>query len=324
MSLGSLIGAVVLMLMSEAQSVAAFYVAWAALGVAAAMLLYEPAFAVIYASFESNARKAITALTLVAGFASTVFWPLTQALVSWLGWRHTLLVLGILNVAICLPLHAALLPSRGSKRARGDGLSSGSKESRNLGGILRRRSFWLLAFAFTANILAFSALSVHLIPLLQEKGFAPMHAVWLAAAVGPMQVTGRLIEFTVGRRFSPKSVGLVALALLPFALVALMLASASVWMGVAFAVLYGASNGVMTIIRATMPAELFGRDHYGAVNGALAAPVIVTRAAGPLVASLIWSAAGGYDGVLWVLVAVSVLSMFAFASALMVKPSQRE
>jgi hypothetical protein len=115
MSLGSLVGAAVLMLMSEARSVAVFYGAWTVLGVAAARLPYEPAFAVIYASFESNARKAITALTLVAGFASTVFWPLTQALVSGLGWRHTLLVLGIMNLAICLPLHAALLPSRGAQ-----------------------------------------------------------------------------------------------------------------------------------------------------------------------------------------------------------------
>jgi MFS family permease len=130
-----------------------------------------------------------------------------------------------------------------------------------------------------------------------------------------MQVTGRLIEFTVGRRFSAKSVGLVALALLPFALVALMFASSNLWTGFAFAVLYGASNGVMTIIRATMPAEMFGREHYGAINGALAAPVIATRAAGPLVASLIWSA-GGYDAVLWVLVVVSILAMITFFMAL--------
>ena len=326
MSLGSLIGAVVLTLMSEAHTVAAFYMAWAGVGVAAAMLLYEPAFAVIYANFESNARNAITALTLIAGFASTVFWPLTQALVSVLGWRHSLVALGIMNLAICLPLHAAWLPSRAVQRRRREALQRGSrpaqKERRGVGRIVRTRSFWLLAFAFTANILAFSALSVHLISLLQEKGVAPMHAVWLAALVGPMQVGGRLIEFTVGRRFSAKSVGLVALALLPFSLVALMFASSSLWMGFAFAVLYGASNGVMTIIRATMPAELFGRDHYGAVNGALAAPVIATRAAGPLVASLIWSAGGGYDEVLWVLVGVSILAIAAFCLAAIATPDR--
>ena len=325
MSSGSLVGGAILMLMGEVQTVTAFYAEWVVLGVAAAMLLYEPAFAVIYASFESNARKAITALTLLAGFASTVFWPLTQTLVSTLGWRHTLLVLGIINLAICLPLHAVLLPSRGAERAwrdRAQGATSlDAKKSRGLDKIIRTRSFWLLAFAFTANLLAFSALSVHLIPLLQEKGFAPTHAVWLAALVGPMQVTGRLVEFTVGRRFSSRTVGLVALALLPFALCALMFASSSPWMGIAFAVLYGSSNGVMTIIRATMPAETFGREHYAAVNGALAAPVVATRAAGPLVASLIWSASG-YDGVLWVLVTVSILSMAMFFMALTARPNQ--
>jgi MFS family permease len=151
-----------------------------------------------------------------------------------------------------------------------------------------------------------------------------MHAVWLAALVGPMQVGGRLIEFTVGRSFSPKFVGLVALTLLPFSLVALVFASSNPWMGFAFAVLYGASNGVMTIIRATMPAEFFGRDHYGAVNGALAAPVIAMRAAGPLLASLIWSAGGGYDAVLWVLAAVSILAMAAFSFAIIATPGRQE
>jgi len=323
MSLGSLIGAVALAFMSEAQSLATFYVAWAAVGVAGAMLLYEPAFAVIYATFDLNARKAITALTLVAGFASTVFWPLTQTLVSGLGWRHTILVLGVMNLVVCLPIHTVLLPARGAQWRRSAGAARALRDHRRLGPILKAKSFWLLALAFTANILAFSALSVHLIPLLHEKGFAPMHAVWLAALVGPMQVTGRLIEFTVGRRFSPRVVGLVALGLLPLALVALMFTSSSLRMGFAFAVLYGASNGVMTIIRATMPAEMFGRDHYGSVNGALAAPVVASRAAGPLAASLIWSAWHGYDAVLWVLIGVSVLAMVTFSLALMATPARQ-
>jgi len=327
MSLGSLTGAAVLALMSTVQSMASFYVAWAMLGVASAMLLYEPAFAVIYAAFASNARKALTALTLVAGFASTIFWPLTQALVSGLGWRNTLVTLGLMNLLVCLPVHAVMLPSKKARWSRGGGshevAAAHSRVREGLGPILRSRSFWLLAFAFTTNILAFSALSVHLISLLQEKGFSPMHAVWLAALVGPMQVGGRLIELTVGPRFSPKSVGLAALGLMPLALVALMLASSDLRMGFAFAMLYGASNGVMTIVRATIPAELFGREHYGAVNGALAAPVIASRSAGPLAASLIWSAWRGYNAVLWVLIGVSVLAMVTFSLALVSKPTRQ-
>jgi MFS family permease len=326
MSLGSLVGGAVLALMSTAQSVASFYIEWAALGIAGAMLLYEPAFAVIYAAFASNARKAITALTLVAGFASTIFWPLTQALVSGLGWRNTFLTLGLMNLLVCLPLHLVMLPSKEARWSHGDDshrvTAARSRIRAGLGPILRTRSFWLLAFAFTTNILAFSALSVHLIPLLQEKGFSPMRAVWLAALVGPAQVAGRLIEFTVGRRFSPRSVGLVALGLMPVALVALLSTDSDLYTGLVFAALYGASNGVMTIIRATIPAELFGRQHYGAVNGALAAPVIASRAAGPLSAALIWSAWRGYDAVLWTLGGASILAMVAFSLALTAMPTR--
>jgi hypothetical protein len=103
-----------------------------------------------------------------------------------------------------------------------------------------------------------------------------------------------------------------------------MFTASGLRMSIAFVVLYGASNGVMTIIRATIPAEMFGRDHYGAVNGALAAPVIASRAAGPLAASLIWSAWHGYDAVLWVLVGVSILAMGAFSAALITTPGRQD
>jgi predicted MFS family arabinose efflux permease len=328
MSFGSAIAAVVLLVMSQAQTMAAFYGAWAALGMAGAMLLYEPAFAVIYRSFGSNARTAITALTLVAGFASTVFWPLTQALVGALGWRYTLVVLGVLNLAVCLPLHAFVLPRKRKRHSRPAEshahLSQLSSKRRKLRSILNTKVFWLLAFAFTANILPFSSLSVHLIPLLQEKGFSPADAVWLAALVGPMQVGGRVVQFTLGRRFSPQHVGLLALSLLPVGLMELLLASSGLFLSLVFVFLYGASNGVMTIVRATIPAEMFGRDQYGAVNGALAAPVITCRAAGPLAASLIWTMSGGYGGVVCALAGASVLAMAAFYLALKAQPSESD
>jgi predicted MFS family arabinose efflux permease len=151
-----------------------------------------------------------------------------------------------------------------------------------------------------------------LIPLLQEKGFAAQTAVWLAALVGPMQVLGRLVELTVGRRIAVNQVALIALALLPASLIALFFVSSAWQLGLVFAVLYGASNGVMTIVRATIPAELFGRAHYGAVNGSLAAFVIVARASGPLAASLLWTAWGNYDGVVLVLAGTASLAVLLF------------
>ncbi len=137
----------------------------------------------------------------------------------------------------------------------------------------------------------------------------------LAAVIGPMQVLGRVLEVTVGARFRAAQVGLLALAVLPVALIALAEAGSSWMLLIAFAALYGASNGVMTIVRAVMPAELFGRDSYGAINGALSAPVILSRAVAPIAASLLWSASGSYAAVIWVLVGLSLIAVAGFALA---------
>jgi MFS family permease len=312
MSTGSVLAGVLLVVLARTESILAFYAVWAGLGLAMAMLLYEPAFAVIYASFGGNARKGITALTLTAGFASTLFWPLSQWLVHEFGWRDAVSILGWANLLVCAPLHGLLLPpGPAGHRAT----VQQPKRRAVLRRLLHNRTFWLLAVAFTANMVAFSALSVHLIPLLHERGLSPAQAVLLAAAIGPMQVTGRVLEYTVGTRYPSAYVGLAALFLLPLALAALALAG-SAWLPLmVFAMLYGASNGIMTIIRAVIPAEMFGRESYGAINGALSAPVILSRSAAPIAASMLWSAAGGYGPVVWTLLALGVLAVAGFALA---------
>jgi predicted MFS family arabinose efflux permease len=319
MSVGSALAGIGLLLLARTESVPLFYALWAGLGVAMALLLYEPAFAVIYASFGAHARKGITALTLTAGFASTVFWPLSQWLVHAWGWRDAVLILGLANLVLCMPLHVLMLPPRGATATRHSVASSADapsgRHARVLHRLARNRAFWLLALSFTAHVLAFSALSVHLIPLLQERGLSAVDAVLLAAVIGPMQVLGRVLEFTGGARFRPAQVGLVALALLPVALVALALAGTGWLLLIAFVTLYGASNGVMTIVRAVMPAELFGREAYGTINGALSAPVIISRAAAPIAAAMLWSATGGYAAVLAVLIGLGLMATIGFAAA---------
>lgn len=316
MSIGSTLAGTGLLLLAHTQSVGALYAIWTELGVAMALLLYEPAFALIYASFGPDARKGVTALTLTAGFSSTLFWPLSQWLVDAFSWRDAVLILGMANLVVCMPLHLLLLP-----RPRAAPAVPGSTHARPrfaadvLWQLARSRAFWLLASSFTANIFAFSALSVHLIPLLRERGLSAGDAVLLAALIGPMQVLGRVIELTLGVRFRPARVGLVALVLLPVALLALATAGSGWPRLLAFAALYGASNGVMTIVRAVIPAELFGREHYGAINGALSAPVIVSRAAAPIAAAVLWSSTGGYSAVLWTLIALAVAAVGGFALA---------
>jgi predicted MFS family arabinose efflux permease len=289
------------------------------------MLLYEPAFAVIYASFGADARKAITALTLTAGFASTVFWPFSQWLVHAVGWREAVSIFALANLLVCAPVHVLFLPVKSAAGASPAARSRASLGSARRPGVVRNlmrsEAFWLLALSFTAHMAAFSALSVHLIPLLQERGLSAANAVLVAAAIGPMQVLGRVVEYTIGSRFRPASVGLLALGFLPLALIALSVAGSGLPLLIVFVVMYGTSNGVMTIVRAVTPAEVFGRESYGAINGALSAPVIVSRAAAPIAASVLWSASGDYRAVLWVLVALGLVAMMGYALAVRARGS---
>ena len=303
MAAGSLLGATGLAALSFVSGPIGLYLVWALLGVAMSATLYEPAFAVITRAFPLNYRRAITALTLFGGFASTVFWPFTQSLIDGLGWRDAVRILALLNLVLCVPLHLWVLPAGGRPPATA---AVSTVPSRALREVMRDKVFYLLAAAFTANMLTFSAMAVHMIAMLGAKGMSPAQAALFGALIGPMQVVGRLLEMGVGRRFAAHRVGMVAMALLPLSLGLFLVAEGSAWTFVLFASLYGAGNGIVTIVRGAIPVELFGRDHYGAINGALAAPVLAAKAAGPLVASLVWTLTGGYDQVIGVLAAVAL------------------
>ncbi len=311
---GSVLGGVGLMLASQVQTVWQLYTVWALLGVAMAATLYEPAFAVLTRLFADGYRKAITAVTLFGGFASTVFWPLSQWLIEAYGWRNALVVLGLLNLIGCSLLHAWFLP--GPERGHAHAAPKHGTD-KNLRDVLKDKAFYLLCAAFTANALVFSAMAVHMLPMLQEKGLSPLQAAAVGAMVGPMQVTGRVVEMLFGRRFKAMHVGLVAMTMLPISLLLFSLLGSSVLPYLLFAFLYGAGNGVTTIVRGTIPAEVFGRSHYGAVNGAMAAPVLLAKAGGPLVAAAVWLAVGSYSALSLVLAAAASLSIAMIGALLL-------
>jgi MFS family permease len=145
--------------------------------------------------------------------------------------------------------------------------------------------------------------------MLQTKGMSAAEAAALGAMIGPMQVLGRLLEISIGRRFKAQSVGVVAMSLLPLSLLLLALVDLPAAGFLLFALLYGTGNGVMTIVRGALPADLWGAANYGAVNGALAAPALIAKAAGPLVAALVFSATGSYGWVLAILIATGALAV---------------
>jgi MFS family permease len=316
MTTGSIAAGLLLVALSCVESIIGLYVVYACLGATMAAILYEPAFAVLTRLFRANARRAITMLTLFGGLSSTVFWPLTQLLMAHFGWRDTLLILGAMNLLLCAPLHLRFLPGRARQTEVG-ATGGQEKDSKSLREVVREPAFYFLGGAFVANGLIFSAMSVHMLQMMQSKGLSVAAAALVGALVGPMQVSGRIIELTVGQRFSIVRVGLLAMGLLPVALLVFATSGVHLWPLVTFALLYGLSNGVITIVRGALPAQLFGREHYGAVSGALAVPQMFALASGPFLVALVWMATGGsYDRVLFVLSAVSAVGVGLFYAAI--------
>jgi len=317
MSAGSACAALLLAALAHVDSVVMLYLVWAGLGAAMAATLYDPAFAVLAQAFETDQRKAITIVTLFGGFASTVFWPLTQALVASLGWQQALVVLALINLLVCLPLHAGILPPSRAPKPHPHGAAI---DNSALPTVLRDPAFWWLSAAFTSNALVFSAVSVHLIPLLSGKGMSLAEAAWIGALIGPMQVLGRLLEYGFLSKVPPSRVGAIAMWLLPLSLALLAMLAGAGPAYALFALLYGTGNGVMTIVRGALPAELFGRANYGAVNGAMATPVLVAKAAGPTVASLVLAAFAGPQHLLLFLAAVGAVSAGLFTLTVLRRP----
>jgi len=275
--------------------------------------MYDAAFATLSQHSGTLYRTALTALTLLGGLASTVFWPTSLAGLERFGWRDTMAFFALLQLLVCLPLHLGFVP-------RGTGsiavAASGAVRTEHaLSERSRRIAFAALACAFALNGFIVSVLTVHLISVLQRRGLALDTAVWVGSLFGPMQVAGRIVEFSIGRRFAPRTVGLFALGLLVVANCVLLALDGQVAVALAFAMLFGFSNGVVTIVRGTIPAELFGRADYGRLLGRLAAPALVARAIAPLAFAPLASPQVAISGWLLALLAMAVLSAASFAIA---------
>ncbi|MCS6922671.1 MAG: MFS transporter [Elioraea sp.] len=318
MTAGAALSAAALALVSIAPSPTGFLAAWCLVGVAMAMTQYEPAFATLTAAARTReeARRAITLLTFAGGLASTVAWPVSAAVLPWFGWRGVWRLWAGAMLLLAAPLHRALLPP--AKAA----VSAGPPKP--IRGVLRRASFWAVAVALTTGAVLFSAMAAHAIPMLEAAGLSPEGAVAIAALIGPAQVAGRILEFLGLSRVRPSRLAVAAAPAQPLALLALASAHDRPFLAVVAVVLYGASGGILTIVRGTLPAELFGRERYGAIAGALAAPAIAGRAAGPLVAATLFEHAGGvWAPVQAVLIALGMVAVVAFAAAARAAGSSR-
>jgi hypothetical protein len=315
LTMGSVVAALALFFLSRVSSALEYYLAWCLGGVAMGLTLYDPAFATLSQHFVTSYRKALTALTLFGGFASTVFWPLAQLCLVHLGWRDTLAVFATLELAVCLPLHWWLIPARG-RTGRGEGPDERQGAQRPPPASTAPQ-FVALASSFALNAFVFSAMSAHLIGMMRGGGMTADDAVWIAALIGPMQVVGRIVEITVGRNLRAATVGVIAVGLLIVAMLVLLAGPRiSVSAALIFVVFYGLSNGVMTIVRGTVPAEFFGRAAYGSLLGRLAAPSLVARAAAPVALASLAAPQISPQGSILVLLLLAALSAAAFIVAI--------
>lgn len=295
MTTASALGGGALILMGLAPDRMLYFVAWLMLGASMAGLLYDAAFAVITQTFGADYRRGITLITLVGGLASTVFIPVAQFAVDHLGWQHALVALGVFQILVGVPLHALGVPAFRRKAGAASAVPHRTRwrdwwrEFRRDVGDPR---FVGLALWFTAHAAAFTGLIFQLVPILQALHVGNGTILQAIAIIGPMQVLGRFLLTSRGNHFSTLRVGRWAMVSLSAAMLILLLLPPNLVSLALFATLYGAGNGVTTILRGTAIAELFGRERYPELNGALSAPAVFAKAAAPLALAGLWSATG--------------------------------
>lgn len=324
MTFGSLAGGALLAAWAYVDSLTTFYLIWIGLGVALATTLYEPAFAIVMANFSASFRRAITTITLAGGLASTVFIPLSQWLVDRIEWRMTLLVLAGCNVIVCASIHVSMIPRKRAPAIPAAKTASTIGWHSTLGNMLKTPAFLALLISFAAYGTILSGLTFHIIPLLTERGVSTATIVACVALIGPMQVVGRFALLLLGPRFTARHSGAFGMAAILGAILILALAPTEPMWLAAFALLFGAGNGVMTIVRGTAVPDLLTKQHYGTINGAITLVFAIARALGPFAAAAAWTAAGNYTAVLWLMFAGACLTAISFLVAAAARKSNQE
>jgi predicted MFS family arabinose efflux permease len=296
---------------SRVHTLAQLYAVLIGVGATAAMVLYEPAFAAIVSWFDPVRRgRAVLAVIVVAGFASTIFMPLTGVLVDRYGWRTALLLLAVIHGAVTVPLHAWAVQTP----PRTPATAPPSREDRAgvVAAAVRDRRFWWLAAAFVAHGAAMAAMTVHLVGFLVHQGHPATFAAGVAGLLGVLSVTGRLLLTGLQRRVRLPVAVAAVFTIQAAAALALLLVARSRTGAVLAVVAFGFGFGVASLIKPTMLADRYGTTGYATIAGILTTPVTVARATAPLAAAGLLGA-GGYRPVL---VATGAACLLAAAGVL--------
>jgi MFS family permease len=308
MTTGSVVGVVATVAIATAPTLPLFYVAWAVAGIAQSATFYPPAFAALTGWYGEQRVRALTTLTLVAGFSSTVFAPLTAALLGPLGWRGTFGVLAVVLAVVTVPLHALLLTPAWRGRERAEDADGGGTDREHARTVLRNPRFALVTAVMTVGAFGLYATTINLVPLLESRGLDLGLAALGLGLTGAGQVLGRLTFVPLVRRSTPRtrvagvlllgSAGVIALALVPGPAALL----------IALAIVAGAGRGLHTLLQASTVADRWGTRAFGRINGVFSAPVTLAVALAPAGGVAVASLTGGFTGAFLVLGLATVVA----------------
>lgn len=303
MTTGSVLGTLLLLALSRVHDPVALYAVWAGIGAVGAMVFYEAAFAtaVAWAPPAQRARTILT-ITVVAGFASTIFFPLVGGLVEAYGWRTAAVVLAVVHGGVTVPLHALVLRRPPHVRAaRADAEVRAANEHARRAVLARAAGdvrFWLLGLGFTAQTVAFATISVHLIGILVAAGHPPTVAAGISAAIGALQVLGRVVVTALSRRFPMADVVAAVFAVQAAAAAVLPFVAASTPGAVGAVVVFGFGFGIGSIARPALVTQLYGSTGYASLSGRLAVPITLMTAGAPLAGAALQRSTGSWTPVL--------------------------
>jgi MFS family permease len=311
MSVGTVILSAGLLALSLVHDPASYLAVWAIIGVGMRCSLYDAAFAALVQVTPTRGRKAISYLTLYGAYASTVFWVIGHYLNAAYGWRGTLAIFAAINLAVCLPLNWAGLARReDAAEAEAPAAAAASPDGPVLEGRMRVMGIALFALIMSINGFVFGVISLQLVPVLEAAGLVGATAVWVASLKGHGQFAGRVIEIFFGRNLKSMTIARIAIGVVPASLLLLFVARGELWLLVAFTLVLGASQGVITIVRGAVPLALFGAKGYGEVLGLIAAPILVVNAFSPAVFALLVDQFG-WQASLYALLGCSIATCIA-------------
>jgi predicted MFS family arabinose efflux permease len=316
MTIGSLTAAAALTACAFAVNSATLVLGLIAIQIASTLVQYSASFTLLVQLNPAKAQRSITHLTLAAGFSSTLFWPFTTALHAHLDWHHVYLLFALMHLLICLPLHGWLMvKTRAISDRRGpqeNVIPSAADVAGIVDGPARPRAFTLMLVGFAIQSFVTSTFLVHMLSMLSGLGLANA-SVLVASVFGPAQVLSRFTNMTFGGRLSQRTLAIIASGFLPLATGILLATAPSLTGAFAFAIVFGLSSGLSSIVQGTLPLELFGSNGYGKRLGRVTSARLIVSSAAPFAFALM-TARLGYPLALSVIAILSALALFAFVA----------